>query len=122
MERLNEIWLGSFKLRVFLPKYERSQWDRDVIKPKPYLFNAQSGIRLTNKSYKDITAPKPIMVDSKEDKQGGDLKMRQGGSHEGETHITFEPKEEEYSWLSKCWVGILKPDFTWEEDGEELQS
>lgn len=51
LKRLNSLWIGSYKLQVFTPKFNRHQGKKENVKTQ--LFDAKLGVREVNKSYRE---------------------------------------------------------------------
>lgn len=50
-----------------------------------------------------------------------DKEIRNTVSEMPQTLLAFKTRREETQWLDECIIGMLRPKFTWEEYGEELQ-
>ncbi|KAL8525192.1 hypothetical protein ACS0TY_014712 [Phlomoides rotata] len=102
MEMLNSLWIGSYKLRVFVPKYERN---RIKVSPHPpaQTFRSDASIRSPERSYKEVIIAKEVMGTAKE------------------KALVFNMVDDEKAWLENCWTTFLRKEFAWEENGEEIQ-
>lgn len=112
LEDLNNIWISSYKLRVFFPKFERNHSVAKGGNQNQNHFAANSGVRVTSKSHADkFTGGQ--RTDKTED--GVPIQIK-------ESVVRFSTTEEERSWLKDCWTGLLKEDFSWHSHIEELLS
>ncbi|KAL8551439.1 hypothetical protein ACS0TY_000509 [Phlomoides rotata] len=103
LEFLNNLWIGSYKLQVFKPRFERNQ-PRTLNQAKSFpITNATR--RVPGISYKEAVAGKQQPVESLQKDES----------------FSFETLVEEKEWLEECWVTLLK-EFSWNDIGEEVQA
>ncbi|KAL8475214.1 hypothetical protein ACS0TY_031578 [Phlomoides rotata] len=96
LEDLNNMWIGSYKIRAFLPRYGRKS-------PEIKSFEAHRNVRVPTISYAEVTAVT--------------LKTN------GETTVSIPRAEtEDKAWLKECITGTLKKNFSWEEYQDEIQT
>ncbi|KAL8529901.1 hypothetical protein ACS0TY_007098 [Phlomoides rotata] len=74
-----------------------------------------AGMVLKEKSFKEALTSK-IKGDGKE--EGHD---REVGKEKNEKLRVFNVKEDEKAWLEHCWVASIRKDYSWEDNGEEMQ-
>ncbi|XP_057803176.1 uncharacterized protein LOC131018474 [Salvia miltiorrhiza] len=113
LEQLNKLWIGSYKIRVFKPRFER---EVKIQGSKGKGFKADAG-RKTEKT-KVVHAAKRMM--------GVSFKEVLTGSKEGESGpsdlLQFKTSDEETRWLDGAFTGFIKDEFLWEEINEEINS
>ncbi|KAL8457252.1 hypothetical protein ACS0TY_035192 [Phlomoides rotata] len=102
----NSIWVESYKLSVFVPKYERNS--SKVIPKPPVSWPVKESNRVTEKSYLEVVA-KP-----KED----NIYVRKTSQNS----FSFSSTEEDKEWLKNCWMASLHKEFEWDDYEEEIQS
>lgn len=113
LEELNKIWIGTYKLRAYLPKFNREPLR---VRPKNQnTFPASSGRLGGFTSFAGVVSGRqvgtyPSTEDVSENKQVWENDV-----------INFQSIESEKKWLDGVSTGFLKREFNWEEHGEELQ-
>ncbi|KAL8466470.1 hypothetical protein ACS0TY_035523 [Phlomoides rotata] len=110
LDQLNNVWIGSYKLRVFLSKFARD--NKDSAPSKPHAIVSNPGLRIPGRSYKEATLTKKTEEENRIIKNKNVM----------EKSFSFTTKEEERKWLDNCFLALLKKDFSWETHGEEIQS
>lgn len=104
LQNLNSIWVGSYKLRVFVPKYNRNETKTEnKIHNRPFSIPKTSGVREC--SFAEVLTNK---VPGNREQEEASLK---------EKVLQFKTDEGESSWLGKCGVALLKRGVSWEEYG-----
>lgn len=106
LSKLNNIWIGSYKLRTYISKFDREPLPR-ISERAPKYFPANSGLRKQDVSFAEMV--------------GGVIKT-QGESNTGTEDLLFQSTEEESQWAKECYTGFLKMTFSWEEHANELRS
>lgn len=106
LNKLNNIWIGFYKLRAFIPRFERE----NVVtrKEKKILNNiTSSGVRRDGLSIAAVIIGE-ITTSMKVE--------------ECSTNFQYTSLPEDKEWLMACHAGFLKRKFSWEEHVEELAS
>lgn len=106
LEALNDIWIGSFKMRAFIPKFNRP--------PALEVENHKEVQEIRNMSIRKIRTTFAEAV-------SGPKNAGNGGKQKG-AEILFQSLEEENGWLKNCYSGFMKRKFLWEDHAEEIQS
>lgn len=106
LRRLNDIWIGTYKIRALLLRYERRR--HEAKEPGPSIPIPKESLRNPNRSFAEIMTTKDTS-DSGQNIANLDKPLH------------FKTREEETRWLNDCLTGVLKQRFSWEEYGEELQ-
>ncbi|KAL8509651.1 hypothetical protein ACS0TY_016757 [Phlomoides rotata] len=104
LEKLNRLWIDSYKLCVYLPKVERNH-SVGLIQARTS-FKANLSVRSPGRAYKEAIFGPTTKVQSVKPK---------------EDSFSFTPSDEERDWLAGCWLGLLKDEFSWEDNGEKIQ-
>lgn len=107
----------KFQLRAFIPKFERMEKGKGVSEPVAYAFESETGKLVESKSFRDAASNGGDRDKKCTSEKGLGLNKQDEGKV-----MEFEPRTDEIEWLSRCWVGLLKEEFSWNEDGVELQS
>lgn len=106
LEDLNNIWIDSYKLRVFIPKFERRNLQKASSQNhKP--FEVGRNERVMGKSFVEAST-------------GIRKEIEPLASNEDNT-LFFHTWVDEREWLKDCLVGMLKTGFSWSAYKEELQ-
>lgn len=106
LERLNNVWFGSYMLRAFHPRYEREQITQTK-KQEPTKIPINSGLREENRTYANA------VFGFSNEKINEEVEK---------TDIQFETTIEDREWILDCFTSFLKRKFSWEEHAEELVS
>ncbi|KAL8537704.1 hypothetical protein ACS0TY_012738 [Phlomoides rotata] len=112
--KLNRLWIDSYKLCVYKPRFERTPMPNIKTQTRNG-FAANLGVRSPEKTYRDAIRKSGFENQGDTHKEGLQPKVQKDDS------FVFSPTAEERNWLEKCWIGLLKNDFTWEDNGEEIQ-
>ncbi|XP_057808529.1 uncharacterized protein LOC131023008 [Salvia miltiorrhiza] len=112
LEDLNKLWIGSYKVRVYKPKFERDvekrRNEQNSVKEKKLkqiqpctmkVYNRHAGV-----SFKEA------LTGAKDDKELDDETFQ------------FQTTEEDLVWLNGAFTGYIKSEFLWEEVQEEINS
>lgn len=96
LEKMNSLWMGSYKLRVFIPRFERRLAQKEFRKPQHV-----SAVHVeVGRSFLDVVnGTAPICKNKISTIQ----------------KATFIPTEEEKEWLDDAQVGLLKKEFPWDD-------
>lgn len=108
LKALNNVWIESYKIRAFYPKYDRENPAIDKKEKVPVI--RKDNLRVDEKSYACI-------VEEKENDNGKHITAPE----KSQSILTFKTTREETKWLDECITGMLRSKFSWEEYGEELQ-
>ncbi|KAL8519374.1 hypothetical protein ACS0TY_010345 [Phlomoides rotata] len=93
--KLNSFWVESYKLRVFVPKYERNS-SKVIMKP-PVSWPVKETNRVTEKSFLEVFAkPKDDNIYVRKTSQNS---------------FSFSSTEEDKEWLKNCWMASLRKEF-----------
>ncbi|KAL8504197.1 hypothetical protein ACS0TY_022799 [Phlomoides rotata] len=120
MEDLNNLWIGSYKIRVNPPRFKREQTRTASVQHN--VFEANRNLRIPEVSFRDVIGKKSYEGPS----QG--VHANKGGVDypRGITVKTkvfkFKATKEDKQWLEGCFIGLIKEDFSWESYGEETRS
>lgn len=111
LENLNGIWIGSYKIRAFIPRFKREK----VFKMSRSEFPGLSKETVDKVEHKiiivgDQTFAEMVQNTERSSKKG-ELK---------EVEVNFESAECDREWVKKCYTGFLKKEFPWEDHAEEL--
>ncbi|XP_057806192.1 uncharacterized protein LOC131021120 [Salvia miltiorrhiza] len=108
---LNTLWIGSYKIRVYKPRFERElrAERREDLKLEGVADKGQEKVRVLERadrkagiSFKDI------------------LTGNEGKETRAEEVLHFKPTEEEKAWILGAVTGLLKNEFLWEEVKDEI--
>lgn len=114
LEKLNNIWIKSFKLRAWVPRFRREPIPQKLLRASQRnAFPEGYGMRIGNKSFVDTAKGKPAL----QEEEGKVFTW-----DKNQEIISFKTKDEDKKWLEECYSGYLKPSFSWEDHGEELLS
>ncbi|KAL8501992.1 hypothetical protein ACS0TY_021214 [Phlomoides rotata] len=111
LEDLNNIWIGSYKLQVFIPKYDRKSQEKKGNHPPPssHHIEVNRGPRIPSLSYvQAVTSTErniPVTPIPKVD-----------------NIIKNKASDEDSKWLLDCLTGLLRNSFPWEDYHEEMQA
>lgn len=131
LRALNSLWIGSYKIQVYLPKFRRPQMYTKSQAVSS--FEAGKGKRLPGVSYREVVSKEPgtlggpnlrvEMASEEKHKRPcqDDPEPKMEKVRGGLSEISFETREEEKEWLKSCLVGLLRKDFLWEEIVDEIQ-
>ncbi|XP_057811397.1 uncharacterized protein LOC131025616 [Salvia miltiorrhiza] len=113
LEQLNKLWIGSYKISVFKPRFQRE-------------VKVQGSKGKGIKSDAGRKPDKPKRVHDAKRMLGVSFKEVLTGSKEGESGpsdlIQFKTSDEETRWLDGAFTGFIKDEFLWEEINEEINS
>ncbi|XP_057808640.1 uncharacterized protein LOC131023113 [Salvia miltiorrhiza] len=119
---LNNTWFGSYKLRAYLTRFERST-------PEVVSVDEKVSATVVINGCKDRPAPKRTAQNclSKKRESGKTFREALGGTGKStdplaDEVIGFQPTEVETEWLTHSFTGFVKTEYTWEEFGEEINS
>ncbi|KAL8513572.1 hypothetical protein ACS0TY_012879 [Phlomoides rotata] len=56
LEKLNNIWIGSYKIRVFIPKFSRKEIKNQKLIVRRQPFSTDGGLRKPDNSYADAVS------------------------------------------------------------------
>ncbi|KAL8531214.1 hypothetical protein ACS0TY_008006 [Phlomoides rotata] len=115
LEKLNRLWIDSYKLCVYMPRFERALMPNNNKTQIRNRFMANLGVRSLEKTYKNAISKSGPKIQGDTYKESSQSKVQKDES------FTFAPTVEEKSWLKNCWMGLLKNDFSWEDNREEIQ-
>lgn len=111
-DKMNNLWIGSYKIRVFPAKFERAGKNSQISQPNNvYQFPADCGRYHRGMSFKEVLT---------EAGSANDEKPKNDDSEEHNTFL-FSTVKEDKEWLRNCWIGRLKDGLIWEDIGDELQ-
>ncbi|KAL8521976.1 hypothetical protein ACS0TY_012213 [Phlomoides rotata] len=121
LEDLNNIWIGSYKIRASFPRYGRKSSEVSLGK-KPEeskSFEAHRNAKVPAISYAVATVATH--------KTNGETivsipRAEMISIPRAETVIQFKSSEEEKAWLKECITGSLKKNFSWEDYQDEIQT
>ncbi|KAL6573832.1 hypothetical protein OROHE_001374 [Orobanche hederae] len=144
MERLNKLWIDSFKIRVCRPRFERRRRGQEELsKAKNLSFPINSGRRQEGITFKEVISDKDarpatnidvqrnhavenVLSDkqNEEEQRQTAFNVRSQPTEETEVRVftPFITKEEDKQWLKGCWTGKIKEKYEWSDIGEEIQS
>ncbi|KAL8537033.1 hypothetical protein ACS0TY_012283 [Phlomoides rotata] len=127
MADLNNLWIGSYKIRVSSPRFKREQARKATTQYNR--FEANKNLRNPEVSYRDVIARKSREGSTRDmqAKKGGEdypreLTMKTKEEEVKTKAFKFEATKEEKQWLEGCFIGLIKEDFSWEYYGEEIRS
>lgn len=119
LHKINNLWLGTYKVRALIPQYGRKETKKKA---------ADSGSATAAIDTKSIETEVPRRKPATLVEEGRSFAQAVKGCgcpsigrQESKKEFIFIPTEEENCWLEKARVGRLKKEFTWEENGEEIQ-
>ncbi|KAL6571982.1 hypothetical protein OROMI_012940 [Orobanche minor] len=103
--RLNNIWIDSYKLRAYIPKFDR----RVMVRPqeavvKRHFVAPETRVLKVGKSFAEATSGTEEV-----------LKPRVEGT------IQYNSGAGEKEWARACYVGLLRRNVSWAVNGEEIQ-
>lgn len=107
-DNLNKIWIGSFKLRIFFPRFKREQKNKtEFQKQKIIKLPIKNGFVEENRSFTDAI---------------NEIRKERGQEEVDNVELQYQSVAEDKVLLDGCYVGFLKSEFTWEEHSSELLS
>lgn len=132
---LNNTWIGSYKIRAYVPKYDGNLQEKKIVNPlipknrtqvTKRCFDAQCGRDIPNVSYADIAEGRKKKTDEIHETHEPPGDSRDNDYHissENKNHtvLHFQSRNEEKQWLENCIIGVLKKGITWENYKEEMQ-
>lgn len=119
LESLNRIWIGSYVLRAFIPRYER-----------PKEMSGRRTSRADRVEKETGVAKVPVRTEGGEtyaEMTRGNVGLvwkRKEGEGKGEravSTIRYSMGEGEGLWLQNSMTGCLKKEFSWVENGKEIR-
>lgn len=116
LEKLNGIWIGSFKIRAFVPRFKRERGQKIVTEEKAQEYRqviTQKSLRKADISFVDV-------VEGNLENRGKDSSQNQEDGWRN-VKVEFNTETGEREWLENCFTGHLKSGFSWKEHGEEIQ-
>lgn len=123
LEDLNKIWIGSFIIRAYKPRFDRPMEGRSGENRKRMAGGCE---RVMTEIRRDASMRREGVkfseILSRKDKaaaRGGKVRELE---IEGEDSFTFQSTVDESSWLREALTGWLKREFSWREHGEELKA
>lgn len=123
MEGLNRIWIGSYIIRAYEPKYERKPLkaeERSMEKEPTSGFRPTTNRnKIWKRRVKEVTYSEALK--GKRNTAKGE-KQEEVGEFRADYDIHFQSTEVEGKWLKGAYSGYLKKEFTWCEHGEEIQN
>lgn len=123
LEKLNKVWIGSYIIRAYPPKFDRSVKTKSgkrstCREPVRAMVWASE---MLNKGWRE----RGVSYADKVRGQGRcKIKARQevAGDGDMDEEVSFQSTEEESKWLREAFTGRLKGEFTWVDHGEEILS
>ncbi|KAK6129156.1 hypothetical protein DH2020_037088 [Rehmannia glutinosa] len=91
VKALEGIWIGSFKLRVNIPKYNRNNGKQSEKKLDFKIIKQDKQSLVDGRSFVEVARKKPPETKRKK---------------EEEHYLTYTPEEEELKWLEHCMNGL----------------
>lgn len=122
LDGLNQIWIGSYIIRAYLPMFAR-----------PFVNSIGAGRRFDERGRSRVWAPELLTKGWRENgvsyayKLAGQGTSKQKVSKEGEVArvfggvFSYQSMEEEGLWLRNACTGKLREKFSWCDHGEEIQ-
>lgn len=106
LTKLNEVWIGSYKIRVSTPRFNRNEQHKLSVNPRKSI-QVQGGYRRRDVSYADAFKGKinVMAID-------GDNPTQEEKSKDCEVRIEFCTKEHERRWLESCYTGYIKSELS----------
>ncbi|KAL8501437.1 hypothetical protein ACS0TY_020824 [Phlomoides rotata] len=104
MKKLNNVWIDSYKVRVYKPRFKCNH--RKVENQKQVTFAPGYGVRTPNKSCKEVVA-KEQRVEKKEESN-----IREKKNTRQDCEFSFVTSTGDKEWLSKCYVALLISGFS----------
>ncbi|XP_057793137.1 uncharacterized protein LOC131009745 [Salvia miltiorrhiza] len=124
LKEMNNIWLGSYKLRAYIPRFERPPLKHSGG------FTQSGGFETNIKEKKEAGGIRKIAfkVPLNKRTEGKTFAAALGGKSNNSSEppadesVGFQPKEEELAWLKSSFTGYVKADFVWDEFEVEINS
>ncbi|XP_057793182.1 uncharacterized protein LOC131009792 [Salvia miltiorrhiza] len=122
LEELNNIWIGSYKMRAYVPKFERPRTEEQKKRTenRPEVQQSRFPVSKTDHNF----ARQAHLIPKGLRQSGKSFAEAIGGSAvpPADEIIGFQTTEEERTWLLKSFTGYVKSDFLWEDFEEEINS
>lgn len=118
LRMLNNVWIDSYKLRVFIPKFRREPISRKSSHVQPFLAN--QGLIKESVSFADALRGIQNQSEKVTTQVNKNLMEKEGIDTIIPITLHFETSEEKRKWALESFTGCLKQGFLWEEHGEEL--
>ncbi|KAL8523174.1 hypothetical protein ACS0TY_013225 [Phlomoides rotata] len=116
MADLNNLWIGSYKIRVSTPRFKREQARKATVQHNA--FEVNKNLRNPEVSYRDVIAKKSYEgpIRDMHVKKGGEdypreLTVKKKVEEVKTKAFKFEATKEEKQWLEGCFIGLIKEDF-----------
>lgn len=130
LDKLNKIWVDSFLIRAFVPRFTRSiamRREGSCSRDKPASMGSERrgsvGLGSGGGSERERSSVKELVLSPLGGNQGDEEVQRKNmWEQEGERRKGFWSSEEEGSWLRGAFTGRLRDDFLWKFHGEEMQN
>lgn len=124
LEKLNKVWIGSYIIRAWKPKFDRPEFCGREKAAKAG--NERGGTGAREGKFRDILrkkeGPKYSEVLFRNSTSGEDVRVGGNGGGERIETLEFQSTEQEGQWLKGAHIGYLKEKFSWNDHREELRS
>ncbi|XP_057793292.1 uncharacterized protein LOC131009909 [Salvia miltiorrhiza] len=118
LEEMNNIWIGSYKTRAYLPRFDRPLTEtlnnkiggvgnhaKERNESKRRVYNIPKGLRESGKTFAEAL--------------GG---INKNHTPPADEVISFQASNEEMKWSQNSFTGFVKAEFAWEDFEEEINS